>query len=433
MSVLRGAGSPQTMVISVIAATLMIALDPRHGSAQAAQGAVTQLDPLTVEAVYTGDTFLPVRGGLRQRAVYLDNLDLRLRLRGGPLVGLPGTSAFVYLISNRGTNPSTHVGDAQGVSNIAAEGSWRLYEAWVQQNFHRDGLSMLVGLYDLNTEFDVIESAGLFLNSSFGIGPDFSQSGRNGPSIFPVTSLALRVKFRPIPEFYVAASVLDGVPGDPENPSGVHVSLSRRDGALIAAEAALLQGTRQPTSRRHSRGRTRQRHIGRGDADVTYDGKLAMGFWVYTSRAPRLDAPGNAVSVGGYVLGERAVYHEPGGGGRLSIFGRLGLASSSVNRFGSYFGAGTTYTGLLPGRPEDEAGAAIAVARNGAPFKRAILADGRDVVPAESVVELTYRVQLIPGLALQPGVQWVMSPDTSPSVPNALVLALRGEGAIELP
>jgi hypothetical protein len=43
-------------------------------------------------------------------------------------------------------------------------------------------------------------SASLFLNSSFGIGPEFSQSGLEGPSIFPNTSVGARFAIKPIEE-----------------------------------------------------------------------------------------------------------------------------------------------------------------------------------------------------------------------------------------
>ena len=39
-------------------------------------------------------------------------------------------------------------------------------------------------MYDLNSEFYRVESGGLFLNSSFGIGPEFARSGAGGPSPF---------------------------------------------------------------------------------------------------------------------------------------------------------------------------------------------------------------------------------------------------------
>jgi porin len=63
------------------------------------------------------------------------------------------------------------------VSNIDASDAWKIYEAWLKQSLFQDRLPVLAGLYDLNSEFDVIESAGLFLNSSHGIGADYSQTG----------------------------------------------------------------------------------------------------------------------------------------------------------------------------------------------------------------------------------------------------------------
>lgn len=84
----------------------------------------------------------------------------------------------------------------------------RLYEFWLQQKLFSGRLAVLVGLYDLNFELEVIPSAGLFLHSSFGIGPDFGLSGKNGPSIFPYTALGTRVEYKPLEAFYVRARII---------------------------------------------------------------------------------------------------------------------------------------------------------------------------------------------------------------------------------
>ena len=68
--------------------------------------------------------------------------------------------------------------------------------------------SILIGRYDLNTEFYRLQSAGLFLNSSFGVGPEFSQSGRSGPSIYPNTTFA---DYRPVRSVVVRAAAFDGL------------------------------------------------------------------------------------------------------------------------------------------------------------------------------------------------------------------------------
>ncbi len=81
------------------------------------------------------------------------------------------------------------VGDLQTVSNIDADDGTRLFEAWVEVPLSESS-SVLLGRYDLNTEFDAIEAGGLFLSSSQGVGPDISQTGAAGPSIFPRTASA---------------------------------------------------------------------------------------------------------------------------------------------------------------------------------------------------------------------------------------------------
>ncbi len=414
--------------------------DPTPPTGTEPQAAPPARPPVALEVIYTGDVFGAVSGGRKRDAAYLDNLDLKLHLDGNGLIGWPGSLLFAYVLSNRGENPSRFVGDAQGVSNIAAPNAWRLYELWLQQNLFGGRMSLLAGLYDLNTEFDVLQSAGLLVNSSFGIGPDYAQSGRNGPSIFPVTSLGLRVKVRPKRGYYVEAVVLDGVPGDPDDPEATAIELSSDDGALIAAEIALFDRAEDDVRPLTARvgARNRSRRIGRGQTSARYVAKLAVGGWWYTSKLEELIGGGEPVapprrsgSFGVYALAERTVYREPEGTQGVMVFARAGLARSRVNRFSSYVGAGATYSGPIQGRPDDEMGLGVAVAINGDPYRRSRSAVGLETEGTETVVELTYRAQLLSWLAIQPDLQWVLNPNTEPGRANALVLGLRAEAAVK--
>ncbi len=189
---------------------------------------------LTLEGVYTGEVMSSVDGGLREGTRYLDNVDLMLSLDGAVAFGIEGLSFFAYgLYDNGGAISGDLVGDAQGVSNIEADAAVRLYELWVNQDL--GFASVRVGLYDLNTEFDAIDTAGLFVNPSHGIGPDYAQSGLNGPSIFPVTSLGVRLA-APIGGSLLKFAALDGVPGDPAHPKRTSIRFDEGDGALLAWE-----------------------------------------------------------------------------------------------------------------------------------------------------------------------------------------------------
>ena len=44
---------------------------------------------------------------------------------------------------------------------------------------------------------------------------------------------------------------------------------------------------------------------------------------------------------------------------------------------------------------------------------------------AETIVEATYKDEVLPGLSLQPDVQYVVHPGADPTIRNALVLGLR--------
>src|SRR5207244_167478 len=168
-----------------------------------------------------------------------------------------------------GGHPSGLVGDAQGVSNLEARASWQLYEAWFQQNLLENRLSVLVGRYDLNSEFYRLQSATLFLNSSFGVGPEFSQSGRGGPSIFPDTSVGVRLAFKPTRDVVFRAAVLDGAPVD--RPDGTQRVFAKGDGVLLVGEAAFLNRPApegRPLGSRFA--------VERGDGLRPYDVKLAV-------------------------------------------------------------------------------------------------------------------------------------------------------------
>lgn len=373
--------------------------------------------------VYTGEVVAVPFGGRERGAVYLDNVDVTATLRSDSLVGWSGLTAHMYGLGNQGGDPSALVGDAQITSNIEAPLAWRIYEAWLQQTLWPRA-SVLVGLYDLNAEFDVNRTGDLFLNSSHGIGAAFGLSGRNGPSIFPVTSMAVRARVRVARRGYVQAAVLDGVPGNPSDPGGTVVRFGEEDGVLVASEAGVYLGGEAPS---HSALVDRT-------IDVETPVKVALGGWRYTTPLrpwSQVSRPSGVPverrgSVGAYLLAEGRLLREPGSGDQgLSAFMRLGWAHAETNRFTQYVGTGIVYTGPVPGRASDQVGLAVARARNGDPYVAAQRRAGQPVTDAEVNIEATYAARLRQWLSLIGDVQYVVNPNTDPSMPNALVGGLR--------
>jgi porin len=383
---------------------------------------------LTLGFTYIGEVFSDIAGGLSRKSAYLDNLSLTLTFDLGKVLGWRGATLFVYGMSIQGRNPSRNIGDAQGVSNIRAYPTSKLYEAWLEQDLLGGRLSLLAGIYDLNSEFAVIESAGVFLNSSQAIDPAFARSGRNGPSIFPYTTLGVRARFTPDRRFYFQSVVLNGVAGDPAHPSGTQISLRRSNGVLVTAEAGWLFWTRGGAPLRLHRRRSVRIY-----EKPLQSGKLALGLWAYTARfAPIFQNPGtpNATAAGGshglYLIFSQTVLTDSDDPERrLVVFARLGAANPRVNRFALYTGAGLVFDAPFAGRNRDAAGVALAAVQNGDDDMRSLSAAGRRPTRTEWDIELTYQAQVSGWLSLHPDVQYVIHPNTDPAVANALAAALR--------
>jgi len=383
-----------------------------------------------LEAYYTFEAFGNVHGGQRRGEALLGDVDLLLTLDLETLVGWRGAEVFLYGLGLHGEPPSALVGDAQGVSNIEAPPEWKLFEAWLEQSMLDDRLSVLVGLYDVNSEFDVIPAASLFAHSSPGMGADIGTWGRNGPSSFPATSLAARVELRARDDLYLRFVVADGVPGDPDDPTGALVRFNDGDGVLLVGEVGLFS---LPPKQERGRRRHEIEELDSGEIIPGHFGKIALGVWGSTTE---LDdyvrvVPGGAPftrrgSHGAYLLAERWVYYEPDAPVEgLALYGRLGIADRATTRVDGYVGVGAVYRGLVRGRSDDLMGLSVAAAHVGRDFRRALRRDGVPTEPWEVAIEWTYRARLLPWLTIQPSVHYVVDPALGPRVRDAVAVAGR--------
>lgn len=356
--------------------------------------------PVTLSAVYTADIRSNVDGGVERGTRYLDNLDLQVAIDADRLVGWHGARIFLYGIYDNGVSISRLVGDIQTISNIETRvGAARLFEAWVEQDIGRSA-SIKAGIYNLNSEFDTTQSGGLFLISSHGIGSDISQTGRNGPSIFPITSLAVRGELKLGENWLAHVAVLDGVPGDPAHPKRTAIKLSERDGALVIGEVNYLKGGT----------------------------KAAIGAWGYTARFDPLlpSAAPTRGNKGAYVFAEhRLVGTRADDAAGLAGWLRFGIADTRYNPIASYLGGGLVYTGLTPGRGDDQVGISFASASFGDRYRQSQALADATINKREVVVEAVYNAIVTPWLSVQPDLQYVVNPGGDAELADALVIGLR--------
>jgi porin len=376
------------------------------GAAAEASERETDAPAYDFEAVYTADLWRNTRGGLRTGGVYLDNLDVTLAVDGERAWGAPGVSAFVHgLYNNSARFSERYVGDAMGLSNIDAPEAVRLYEAWMQwKSAATHEFSLRFGLYDLNSEFDTSDSRSFFVHSTHGAGHDLAQTGENGPSIFPVTSLTLRAAFSPADRWNVLAAVLDGVPGDPEHPSSNRIRVNSNEGAL-------------------------------GIVEVQWSGervtKISLGHWRYTAEFADLRStdlaplPPRDDNRGAYASIEIALDADASNANDTLAFARYGAANDRINEFGNFLGLGVRSRGLFATRPDDEFDLAVSHATVGEPARRASTGAGRE--RHETSIELTYRATLTEWLTMQPDIQYILHPGADPALDDSLAIGLRLE------
>lgn len=361
-----------------------------------ASPALAQDAPVVIGGRYVVDGVTVVQGE-DEGSYVLHNAELTAEADLEALAGAPGLTAGVHLLANFGGRPNDGAGTLQGVNNIEV-GTERakIYEAWLEQSL-AEGVSLRLGLSDLNADFYQNDAAGLLIAPAFGIGSELAATGPNGPSIFPSTALTARLSVAVGEHGYARAAVVNakaGVIGDPDG-----VDFHMRDGALLI-----------------------------GEAGTTKAGKLALGLWRYTKRQDDIrdltasGDPKQRIAQGAYLLFERQIAGDEQSAAHL--FGRAGISDGRTTPFAGGFQLGVLLTGVAPGRPESQLSFGIEHGALSGGFIDNLEDEGLDVDGPESGVELTYQDKLASFLSVQPDIQYVRRAYASGQSRDVVVLGL---------
>lgn len=341
---------------------------------------------------YKGDAVQNFRGGIEQKTGYLGNLDIITDFNLEEIAGLDGVNAVFYGLGNHGDSPAEFVGDSYGVSNIAAPNTFKLYEAYLKKNVD-DRLTMILGLRDLNADFYAVESTASLINSAFGISPAFSQTGVNGPSIFPNTALALTIKYTSPNTFYFQSGAFNAKAGDPEERKGTRITTETNEGYIYISEMGAAGGK---------------------GADRF---KYGVGAWTYSMQQQVLSPEQNTgLNSGIYVLLDRNITQD------ISAFIKYGNANPEINKVARGVEAGIVFQGLIPQRSEDKLAIGFAKTTISEDYK--MLNSSKD---EESVTELSYQLKATDGVFITPDFQFIKNPGVSQDVSDAQVGLVRVE------
>jgi porin len=333
-----------------------------------------QLPPFAIAARDTFDVF-DVPAGVDPGTAVLNKLQVSATLRADAF-GLTGWSAHAQIIRFDGQSLSRRLGDIQTADNLEAPPATRLFEAYLAKLWGKENRSVAVrfGMIDLNSQFDSIDAASLMLNSSHGIGPDLSRSGRTGPSIYPVTAVGSTVTWVQSKAWTFRFGAFDGVAGSPSHPRAFFAErLKPSDGLFLITQA---------------------------DWQLAKSSRIEAGAWAYTARQ---QGPSELKrhDQGAYVSYEAPLKVLP----HLGFWLRAGAASPQAQAIAGYLGGGLVQQGTFRGRSDDRLALAVAHAIVGKPA-----VDAFGVHHSETSVELTYQARISHRFVVQPDVDYIRHP-----------------------
>ncbi|MDJ0512252.1 MAG: carbohydrate porin [Methyloceanibacter sp.] len=368
-------------------------------------------------------------GGLDEGGEYLGVLELYVSMDMKRLGLWDGLCFFANGYQIHGNSiTGANIGSLMPVTSFEALESTRLFQLWFEQYLFNDRVSVRVGQLAADEEFFLSNGTDFFINGTWGWATIEAEDLPNGGPAYPLATPGVRVAIAPTDNTNLLIGVFNGDPaaacnkagGDAQrcNPHGGDFRL--RDSALLMVEGQYnyaLRGGELP-------------------------GRIKIGGWNHFGdfEDNRIDVGGNLIGVTGedpkrrdgdyelYIILDQMLWAVPGGeeGQGIGFFTRFAGAPEDRNLVDFYFDLGLTFSGMVPGRPDD--GFAIGYAYTGiSDDVQAFNADSGEPVGSgyEALIEAVYIAEIMDGWTLQPNFQYIFNPEGGVEADDATVVGLR--------
>ena len=319
-----------------------------------------------------------------------------------------------------------NIGGLMPVTSFEAEDATRLFELWFEQHMFNDTVSVRFGQLAADEEFFAADGGGYFINGTWGWAPIAAENNPSGGPAYPLATPGVRVAVTPTENTNVLIGVFNGDPApecaidDPQrcNPDGLDFGL--RNKALLMVEGAYSYSL----------------------AGGTLPGTIKVGGWNHFGSFThnRVDVGGELVAISGndgrpldddhalYIILDQLVWAVPGGeeGQGIGFFTRFAGAPDDRNLVDFYFDVGVTFTGMIPGRPDDAL--AIGYAYTGISSEvQAFNVDSGEPAGSghEGLIEIAYTMEVMDGWTLQPDFQYIWNPGGGTEGDDATVVGAR--------
>ena len=416
--------------------------DIAHGAAGVPEDVAVKLDPLGarkalaqhgigVGGAYYGESF-GNWGGFDQGVEYDGVLELYMKADMHKLGLWKGLCFHTDAYQIHGNSiTAANIGSLMPVSNLEATDATRLFELWFEQHLYDDKVAVKFGQLAADAEFLISEGGGYFLNGTWGWPSYTAADMPSGGPAYPLATPGVRVQIVPTDKLTVLAAVYNGDPagpnctGDPQRCNSDGLDFRLDDPPLLMIEGQYkynqdhLAGTVKFGGWNHF-GSFEDQRFDSGGALMTVTGKAALV---------------HGDDYGFYGIIDQLIWRVPNSEDPKGVgwFGRIMGAPSDRNLVDFYADTGLTFTGMIPGRPDDAV--AIGFAYTGiSDDAGAFDVDSGETISRnyEALIEICYTYQINPGWSVQPDFQYIFQPGGgvpddggTKAVDDAIVLGAR--------
>jgi porin len=311
--------------------------------------------------------------------------DLKLEL--DPLVGFHGGELHVGFAALFGRSLSaSYVGNSFPIQLAdVADQHVRLTYLSFTQSFAEDEVSIRLGRLTINSVFGEEFLASEYFKAFTSVGIDLVPLGLflNAPGAFgyPDATWGVRAKVEPVSWFYVMGGAYNG---DPALKQGERhgVDFSLRGPLFLIGELGV------------------RRNYGKQSSRLASNLKLGANY--------------DGGRYGVYAIGDQELvrFGEASAGRHVGAFGALTIAPGDGAPVPVFVDCGLVLYGPTSGRAKDFVGLAV------------VYGAYRNPRDFEMTLEATYGLKPVPGLVLQPDVQYIIHPSGDPSIANALAVGM---------
>ena len=389
---------------------------------------------LNFGATYIGDNITNVSGGAGRGAIHFGRFDFSVDADLEKLFGWTGGRIFAntFDIYGRGLSRN-YVHNLATISEIEALPEARLYNAYFEQSLFNNNLNIRAGQQAADVEFFDSQTDDLFINGTFGWPAIKASNLPAGGPAPPIAVPGIRVKAALSEQITAFAAVFNGnaaAPGDgdPQLRDNHGLAFRVNDPPWVIGQVRwdydidvggrALPGNFTPGGWRHYGQFDDQRFTQEGlsIADPSGTGiaaKLRGNWGIFAVLEQTLYRPDSVTTRG-------VSASAPG----VTAFARIAYSPPDRSLIDLYIDGGIGVSGLVPGRPVDRFGMAVAFMR----ISGAARSLDRDMqsfsdLPSpvrsnETLLELIYEAHIKPGWLLAPYFQYVFRPSGGIPDPN---------------